>query len=249
MPQVCVSWRTPGCGNRPGSAGPGTAGRVSCLGGRRYGAALRPARVAAVGAARGGGATECRLDLGPGSGLATPGPGPCAGRPSGSDGRSDRACGAAAAGHGRAPDPGRRTRGGPPAGEVVLGWEWSSPAGWAGYCDLHLALVDDMERDPRHVVPRIRLVLEMGVAGCALAWDRRGDGTPLLGAEVTVDAVPHGGCGLALRRGQPQPGLGPRAPPRQPARALLPSGPSGTGRVPSLAAGRGWRSLAGGAEH
>lgn len=98
--------------------------------------------------------------------------------------------------------------------EALLGWGWSTPAGSAGYCDLHLALHDGMDRDPRHVVPRIRIVLELGPAGCALAWDRRGDGTPLLGVEFTVELSRTAavawrydggsrslGWGLVLRRG------------------------------------------------
>ncbi|MCP4571849.1 MAG: hypothetical protein GY838_05805 [bacterium] len=98
--------------------------------------------------------------------------------------------------------------------EAVLGCEWRAPAGFSGRGDLHLALVDGMAGDPRHVAPLMLLVLRLPPVSCALAWDRRGDGTPLLGLEVVVELSPAAafswrydggsrslGWGLVLRRG------------------------------------------------
>ena len=105
------------------------------------------------------------------------------------------------------PAPARRRAG------AVLGWSWRAPSG-GGYCDLHLPLLDDMVRDPRFVAPVFRLVVRLAPATLALAWDRRGDGTPLLGGEVVVDLSRTAavswrfdagsrsiGWGLVLRRG------------------------------------------------
>lgn len=108
---------------------------------------------------------------------------------------------------GEATAPGRRT-------EAVLGWSWRTPAGFGGYCDLHLSLLDELVHDPRYVAPLISVLLRLAPVTCAVAWDRRGDGTPLLGAEVLVALSGNAavswrydggsrslGWGLVIRRG------------------------------------------------
>lgn len=56
--------------------------------------------------------------------------------------------------------------------------------------DLHLPLTAPLPAAARRVRPVARVRVETVTVGVALAWDRRADGTPLLGGELAVDLAP-----------------------------------------------------------
>lgn len=97
---------------------------------------------------------------------------------------------------------------------VVLGRSWRNAAGWEAGCTLHLPLEDGSRADLRRVTRVLGASARLAPVRFTAVWDRRGDGTPLLGLEALVELSRAAavawrydggsrsvGWGLVLRRG------------------------------------------------